>query len=102
LSTWLKPQRDWLRGDGDDFTFSSRRGGLDRVPGGKMLTQPVVNAILLAGVDDSLPTDIACPFIILSDYILGGGQHGNRAISPEPATKIRVVDNSAVFHIPSL
>lgn len=70
------------------FTASRNRGRFHSVFCGKMLPQPVVNAVFLAGIHYSLPANIACPFVILSDYILSSGQNGNRAIDPEPATKI--------------
>src|ERR1700760_2038937 len=70
-------------------------GGFDR----EMLPQPTVNAFLLARVHNSLPADIASPFIVLSHHVLSGGQDGNRTFCPEPPAKVRVVDNTAVFHI---
>jgi len=64
-----------------------------------MFPKPPVDAFFLAGVDHPLPADISSAFIVLGHYILRSGENGNRAIDPEPPAKIRVIDNTAVFHI---
>jgi hypothetical protein len=74
-------------------------GGLrSRYFNGKMFEQPPVYALLLAGVNNSLPTDVACPVVIFGDYILGGGEVGDHSLRPKPATEIRVVNYAAIFH----
>jgi len=63
-----------------------------------VLTEPVVNAFFLTGIDDSLPPDIASPFIIFRNDVRVAGQDGYHAILPEPTAIVRVVDHLTILH----
>jgi hypothetical protein len=64
----------------------------------EMLTEPVVNAFLLTGVNDSLPPDITSSFIIFRNDVRVAGQDGYDRILPEPTTVVGIVDYLAILH----
>ncbi len=65
----------------------------------KVLSEPVVNAFFLTGIDHSLPPDIASPFIIFRNDVRIAGQDGYNRILSKPTTVVRIVDYLAILHV---
>ena len=61
-----------------------------------------MNAFFLAGIDDSLPPDIASSFIIFCNDIRVAGQDGYDRILPESTAVVGIVDYLAILHVLSI
>ena len=88
--------------------FSGRRelrfaGGLLRRLDGhfhrEVLSEPVVNAFFLTGINHSLPSDITSSLIIFRNDVRVTGQDGYDRILSKPTTVVRIVDYLAILHV---
>ena len=58
-----------------------------------------MNAFFLAGIDDTLPPDVASSFIIFCNDIRVAGEDGYDRILPEPTAVVGIVDYLAILHV---
>jgi hypothetical protein len=65
---------------------------------GEVLAKPIMDAFFLAGVYDSLPSDVPGPLIIFGDNVGIAGQDRYNGILPDSTTIVGIVDYLAVKH----
>ena len=58
-----------------------------------------MNAFFLAGIDDTLPPDVASSFIIFCNDIRVAGQDGYDRNLPESTAVVGIVDYLAILHV---